>query len=441
MSTYSFAGAFLKKIYQQKFSATNISSGQSVAFAIYDEQRARARTGLEAYGVLIDCHHPTIGKLPSFLKIFKLDIAERQGRTDFLVRSGLAKNHDWLFQGVPYAWLPRSAINGVEIIGHVAMQIGARYGGGAEDFGRLKEQDAWDAIPAKMRRTYAAHLCCAVAALETMNIVHGDLSAGNIMIGPGPDGETVCCLCDFDGFHHPSVPPLPRMVNGIPCRPLGTAGYQYPELLQRIAADTTMSDAGIMVETDRFALGTLICEMVVWSSSLARGLQRYELLTPEMIVRQAVTDLPNEVRDIWPQGFVLLDRAANAGSISDMPSPEDWLSALGVHVRPHQAFRNRPYIEFYRRRGNRMTLVGKAALSKADTGDFASVAPVLSAIQYHFTDKKLTLKVTWPEPIFLVRESRSHQLGDGPRDVPLNANDSLTSNFWELRIFDGQPQA
>ncbi|SMH47826.1 formylglycine-generating enzyme family protein [Azospirillum agricola] len=65
----------------------------------------------------------------------------------------------------------------------------------------------------------------------------------------------------------------------------------------------------------------------------------------------------------------------------------------------------------------------------------------VAAGRYQFADRKLTLKVAWPEPIFLVRDQRSHQLGGGPRDVPLNANDRLTSNFWELRVFDGQPQA
>ncbi|WP_169055207.1 protein kinase [Azospirillum sp. TSH100] len=440
MTNYSFSASNLKKIYGQKFYANNMAGGGNITFSIHNESNARPRTGLEAYGILVSCHHPSLGDLPSFLKIFKVDIPERRERTEFLIQSGLTKSHEWLFQGVPYAWLPGSTINSHTIIGHVALQIGGRFGGCAEDFSRLKEQGAWNGTyDPKLRKTFAAQLCCAVAALESMQIVHGDLSAANIMIGPGPKGERVCSLCDFDGFYHPSIQPLPRTVGGIACRPLGTTGYQYPEILNRIAADPGAKDGSILVQTDRFALGAIICELMTWSPDAEALLDRHELLTPEMVRAQSISELPDRIVQLWPKGFRLLERALKAGSIADMPSPEDWLEALGIGVRLHKEFQNRPFFEFHKRSGTRTKLVQKVQLSMSDTGNFASVSSELSEIGYQFSGKKLLLKVGWGHPLFLIQDGRSHSLGDGPQDVPLNPADSLISNFWEIRAFDGQP--
>ncbi|MBB6255415.1 hypothetical protein [Nitrospirillum iridis] len=440
MSSYSFVAADLKKIYGSTFQASNISAGKKVSFAIYDQSKARARMGMEAYGIFVDCQHPTHGTLPSFLKIFKSDIPERRGRTEFLIHTGLAKSHDWLFQGVPYAWLPGSIVNGHRIFGHVAHQIGARFGGVSEDFSRLKNQQCWDdRYHPSMRTMFAAHLCCAVAAMEKFGMVHGDLSGGNIMIGPGPNGEPVCTLCDFDGFHHPSVAPLPRRFDGQPCRPLGTAGYQYPELAEKVDRDPSATDPSIVVLTDRFALGVLICELMVWSPQVETILGRNEILSSQEIQSRSLSSLPDNVTKAWPAGFALIEHAMRAGSISDLPSPEDWLAALGISLWNQQEFKKQPYLEFYKRSGSRINLVKRANLSLTQNGNFGGVSADLANVQYKFVDSKLTFTVNWPVQIFVINDGRSQAKGTGPMDVQVNPNQFVAANGWEIRVFDGIP--
>ncbi|MDO8608848.1 MAG: hypothetical protein Q7R40_20130 [Phaeospirillum sp.] len=440
MNSYSFVAADLKKIYGSTFQAANIGHGKKVEFSIYDQAKARARAGMEAYGVFVDCRHPTHGNLPSFLKIFKSDIPERRARTEFLIRTGLTKSHDWLFQGVPYAWLPGSVVNGHRLLGHVAHQIGARFGGPAEDFSRLKNQQAWDASYTPAARTmFAAQLCCAVAAMEKLGMVHGDLSGGNIMVGPGPNGDMVCSLCDFDGYYHSSVQPLPRKFDGVSCRPLGTVGYQYPELAVQVDRDQSATDPSIMVLTDRFALGALICELMVWSLQVENLLGRNELLSPQEILGRSLSSLPSSVTNAWPTGFALLERAIQAGSIADLPSPEDWLGVLGISLWTEKKFTNPPFFEFYQRSGTRIKLVQKAALSHTTTGNFGGIAPDLANVSYALVDSVLSITVNWPAQVFVVTDGRSQSRGMGPMTVKVNPGQAVVANGWEIRAYDGTP--
>jgi hypothetical protein len=439
VSTYSFVAPQLKELYGEHFMARNMADGSSVTFTIGDKTGARARSGLEAFGILVDCKHPRHGVMPSFLKIFRTDVPERRPRTEFLIRQALARKHAWLFHGVPYAWIPDRQIKNVAIIGHVALQIGAKFGGGAEDFSRLKAQGAWPAaLDLETRRKLAAELCVAVASLEMQQIVHGDISSGNIMVGFGPNsGEKTCTLCDFDGFFHPAVESLPRWFDGQPCRPIGSAGYQYPELMARLAADSKSTDQGIMVETDRFALATIICELMTWSPALETSLNRSELLSEDVILSRSLTALPGTLTRRWPEGFGLLERALQANSTGAMPSPEDWLAALGFQVSSQASFVQRPHFRIYKRLGNVRTSAGSVLLANRNSGDFQPVDVSLADIGFSFSDQRLIFDVKWPHPIFVTRNGQQRHLGNGPQSITLGPNDTFSSNFWEIEIRDG----
>src|SRR3954468_20811016 len=55
------------------------------------------------------------------------------------------------------------------------------------------------------------------------------------------------------------------------------------------------SDEDIMVQTDRFALGTSICEMMTWLPALDADLNRSELLSDDVIRSRSLTSLPDKL--------------------------------------------------------------------------------------------------------------------------------------------------
>lgn len=428
MSKYFISGTDLKQLHDQSFTLRSLS-GALANFRIPKPGNGWPRTGLEAYGLLIECQHPSRGSVPSFLKIFKMEVPHRSSRSSFLIKTGLARHHPWLFQGMPYVAMDGFTINGLRIVGHIAQQIRGANGSSAEDLGRLRSNNLWN--PSKSERKRAAgHLCCAIAALEDLGMVHGDLSSRNVVIGAAPDGKVAAILCDFDGFYHPSQLLLPMQHNNTPCRPIGSPGYQYPELVEGLAANKS----DVSVRTDRFALGVLVCELMVWDDSVTRELDREELLTNEIIQKRDLALLSNKVRRKWKEGFDLFQDALKAKDFNSMPSPETWLDLIKGVVLPTIPFTGRPYVKVYRRTGPPQ-LVKEVRLRKP-RGSFAPVHPDLRPLEFLAPPAALHLQVQWALPIFLRRDGKVSNIGKGPRKITLQPGDVLTSNQWELEILD-----
>lgn len=435
MSNYSIAGTDLKKLYNQSFQITNKNSGGKIKFNIPPPVQGWPRTGLEAYVVAVNCNHPSRGQVPSILKIFKQNISERALRTRFLIDLGLARHHPWLFQGMPYAAIKQMPVNGVQIVGHIAQHILGRNNGPSEDVFRLRQRGDWT-YQWDLRKRLAGHLCCSVFALELLGVVHGDISARNLVIGAAPDGQPAAMLCDYDGFYHTLQPLLPSEYEGIPCRPLGSPGYQYPKLLEDLAANKS----NIYVETDRFALAALVCEIMIWSDSIATKLSRETLLEDSLVKSRNLSKIPVDVRKLWKDGFDVLDTALKASTFKGMPSPASWMQALGVPVdpevlRPQIIFKHRPRIEIRRRRGTIVTKIQHTRL-QTQSGDFKKVAPELAQIEFSAPAGALTLHIKWKAPIYLRRDGKLLELGMGPSKVPVQPTDVIVSNQWELEIFD-----
>lgn len=430
MTPYSISAVDLRQLFGQKFNVPNLASGGSVVeFYIQNRTPGWPRTGLEAIGLLVDCDHPTRGHVPSFLKIFKADVPERLQRNNFLIKLGLAHHHEWLFTGMPYMAISKT-INGVRIIGHAAQQIRGK-GQVAEDFGRLRVQGRW-ALDRDTRTRLAGHLCCAIRALEKMDIVHGDISAGNIMIGVDGHNEPAAMLCDFDGFYKPGIAPLPQSI-----RPIGTMGYQYPELLYQ----RNSRHPDIIVKTDRFAMAVMLCELMVWPNKAEDIEDREQLLTDDMIERRSLDGVPKDLVREWPAGFDLLEHALRAQTIQNMPSPAQWLGALDVNIGPGPAksFSGRPLIDLFRRHGSQAPRLVKQVRLDSNNGDFGKVHPKypeLQQLQFDVSNRKLKLRLGWNAPVFLRRERELYELGMAPREVEAQPEDVVISNFWELVISD-----
>jgi hypothetical protein len=394
------------------------------------------RPGSEAYGLRteLDIKRPTgTETIPAFLKLFRTEVKEREVRTRLLIATELAKKSHF-FHGIPFGWLGRFKINNVELNAHFTRMIRGPYNGGPEDFFRLRGDGRWAKIGGDRRRRFAAELAAAVAGLERAGIIHGDISPGNTLIGQSSSGQDICILCDYDGYHSNRVPRLPRKADRLSCRPLGSPGYQYPALIQAIEADTH-SDADIWVETDRFALGAAICEMLVWSDQVDKILQtdgRGQLLPNELIKSRDLARLPTRVIDAFPEGFMLLDKALRAGSPAAMPSPEDWLRILGFDEAV--GYKGRPLITVFARRGNGRLKQGSFRLANA-SGDFSKAVPQLG-IKYAFDEQRLELQFAPTPAVRRRREGRLADIVAGGGAVSANPGDIYYIGDWELELDD-----
>jgi serine/threonine protein kinase len=185
-----------------------------------------------------------------------------------------------------------------------------------------------------MDRASLAQLAIEIAQivydLEEISIVHADLSPSSIMVSGLGHLAPVCRLIDFDGFSAPGVEDLPRRHEGQFSRPLGTLGYQYPELILKLMRDSTGSDNSIRVESDRFSLAALICQIMVLDTAFTESHRRWELLTNDIIVSRDLDPLKPYFDAKFPEGLDLLTRALLAKTIREIPSPRAWIETLST---------------------------------------------------------------------------------------------------------------
>jgi serine/threonine protein kinase len=372
----------VKKLYGFKFAVKAADGGQLLIRIPTDQPAGWPKKGAEAWGLVAEIDAVRNGSTvttKAFLKLFLFDVPEREGRTASLISRGFAKKHEQ-FHGVPFGWIGQINHEGVTASAHFTHMINGPFGGYPEDFRRLRESKRWN-YTTKQRRRFAAELAATIAGLEAAKIVHGDISSRNILVGTSSDGAERCLLCDYDGFFHETTSRLPRRSNGLSIRPLGSAGYQYPGLIQEIRNDKDGTD-DIYVATDRYALAIAICELMIWSEAVEEvmgSLGRDQLFDDESAMARSFGDLPQEIIDLFPEGFQMLKRALEAPSPTLMPSPEEWLGVLGFEVK--KKFTGPPHIRLFEANGS-------SRIHK-DTFKIVSKESSLSKIDKSLKDGKL----------------------------------------------------
>ena len=439
-----------EKLPGAKFEMPNLN-GSRARFCFPSSFQGWPRGGLEGCVVPVTAHVEGRGAIPSILKAFNHELPMRRERLDTLVGYGLASKHDWLFSGVPYASV-RVEINGLRLEGHVCQHVCGGLNG--DDLSVLKDQDGLESVGREQRAWLAEQLCLAVAALEAKQIVHGDLSPGNIIVGFDDQWKHVQCVpIDYDGFSSPEAPRLPRVHGGARVRPLGTLGYQHPTLMRRIDADRAGNDETIEVENDRFALAVLCCELMVWRGTLRQQLGRSELLDADELAAGKATP-PLALEKAWPEGAELLAEALSVVMPDHLPGPEQWLGALGRIVggrRPEPWAREKPpRIWISRYRGvQSLELVKEieCAAGSRGNGNLAAVHPDLSSVHYEYDTSidppRVSLAFDWSERVVLTRQAlmqgvdgrgtpRPLRLEVGPRDV-------IRSKVWRFDFGDDPP--
>jgi len=375
------------------------------------------RRGAEAIGLCAECLHPD-GDVSSFLKIFMANVPERVQRNRFLMELGLSGRH-WMFSAMPYGVLPLEPINSIEVVAHLSRRVGDGNGGIAPNLARLMTEEPWRRSPAERRR-FAGQIACAIHALEAIDLVHGDISLRNVLLGWDEQDGEVAVLCDYDGFHHPLQPPLPLRTGRVSVRKAGTPGFQSPCLLEEIASGK--NDA--QVRTDRFALGVLLCQILVWQPAMADRLGRDELLSNDMVRGRTLSELPSDVTSAWAAGFDLLRQALEAPGPEHMPSPRAWLEAVGGPpvAPPRIALRNPRMNE-----GNE-TVVQLVSPS----GDFRKVAPQLSEVRFRRLSGSVQLEFLWSDPVELREVGGGRTRVTGP--ARLRPGSEVFSSYWSFRM-------
>lgn len=432
----------------KSFQITDVS-GQSVNFTFPDEFKNWPRRGMEGIVIPVTCHHPQHGEIPSIMKCFDHRLPERGSRQEYLVQLGLVGIHDWLYEGVPYLWMNRE-VAGVPIYGHVAKQVGNALAG--DDFRIVRDSDAYDRFTIEQRLELAAQLCVAVAGLERIGIVHGDLSPANIIIGRNASSVR-CSIIDYDGFYSESVPMLPRMHEDVAVRPLGSPGYQHPTLMSRLARDKDNVDQTLYVKNDRFSLAVICFELVTWQYELFDQHDAMELIDLDELINGRLV-MPIALSEKWPEGYKLLKQCAETDDPSDLPSPEDWLGLLGfpMNLEPLQLdfWKGLPSLRISRRLGNQQEKVVREVEFQKDgcsSGSLELIQSELRDIQYKYSIKdgqceKLELTVLWDYPVLIDRgrkTMRHASVRKGP--ISIEPGMKVLTNGWVFSFTDKESAA
>jgi hypothetical protein len=298
---------------------------------------------------------------PHMLKVYLNPVEERRQRAHFLASLGLASLplRIKLFEAAPTLpvshtiVVPKSGV-AVAVEGYLARFV---------DGHTLDElvTDGWPADFAP-RIAVARQLCLAIEILERGgNLVHGDLSPGNLIVLGANTPNPELRLVDFDGFHHTGVPPVPPGRGG---RTWGTPGYCAPAFQKR--------DRSVVVYSDRVAMAILVMEIVARRDG--DPLDATFLNQDEIYERRPT--LPPELVARWPEGWRLVQSAIAALDPRAAPSPRQWRAALAERLQAHHL------------------------VPLASTAGPPSTAPGLGVLVYEHGKERRELKIQLPRGTF-----------------------------------------
>ena len=349
------------------------------------------------------------------LKIFHDPAPERRARTAFMGAmrlSQLIPGVDPLFSASVLKLVEGSLeIAGVE---HPVMASLSRFLNGKSWEILCFE---WDP-PLTVRVQLARRLALAIEMLESVGLVHGDLSGGNVFVLT-PETEPRLGLIDFDAFRHQNVPSVP-LDRG---RTAGTPGYQPP------AASHEERDR--VLDADRYAMAILIFELVALRPSDLDLLPRDTLLSQRDIDARAPV-APETIVERWPEGWVLLEKALVAERASLAPSPAEWRRVLAnalalpgaAVMEPSPPSVSSGFLVVVRARdANDREHDRKVRLARG-RGTFETISPRLSWLEYALNSSEVYLsgKVPSGTRFFVRRGGPAADLDRCPAELKMSVN-------------------
>jgi len=274
------------------------------------------------------------------------------------------------------------------------------------------------------------------------------LSIRNVVVGLNQSNSKLNTIAiDFDGFGHPSVPPLPRKLGETTIRTFGHPGFRHPDNIRAVLADTSEKDDSIMIMNDRFSLAALCCEIMSWSDRLGANLNRTTLLSEEDL-RDRKLVVPDQLRVDWKEGYDLLEEAINETQ-DKLPNPERWLKALGFigggRASVSNSWASTAILHISKQSGNNpRRLVQTATFTNPNggSGTFGAIDKVLSKITYKYSMDRVKignykLKFSWRYPVILDRDGEHINLGECKDEIEIGPKDIIRSNGWVFEFVDG----
>lgn len=434
-----------KTLVGQSFYVANDNAGEDVMFSFPDTFDAwHPRSGSEGIVAPVICHHPKFGEIASIIKLFNHVVPNRNKRQSYLVRTGLAGVHDWLYDGVPYCWVDKN-VNGLRLYGHITKHV--LHDSEGDDFRIIRDKPQMDSFTNEERREMAGQLCNAIVGLEKKGIVHADLSPANIIIGRDHNKSVKCAVIDYDGFISPDIPHLPREYNNSIVRLLGSPGYQHPSLMAKMSSPSTKDD-DLFVENDRFSLAVLCYEIMTWSSGLSDSLKRSHLLDPSDLER-SVLNVPTAIKNTWREGYCLLEKAVTESNVHNLPSPDEWLKALGFLGKRWESLEKewstQVVLRVSKQHGNmRSELIKKILFENVNggKGNLAVVDGQLKDFSYEYSYlpsgrcENLSIEVDSKFPLIIKRAGITQNLGSHKEPIKISPGDQLLCNGWSFDFQD-----
>jgi len=235
------------------------------------------------------------------LKSFQILCDERIRRMQWLSARQLCK-YDKLLGGAPYQFFGEPYY--VQICSFVEGQTWSKW----------KSNPNLKLTPAQ--RIILAHSLASTACLleESIELVHGDFSPGNVIIKGNHTFEM--SLIDFDAYFHKQVPVLPKEQG----RTRGTFGYQFSDLAKNEHS---------IVRSDRFAMAVLIHEFLCFDFHDNPGTEDEHLLITQDDIASGQARPDANLAVVWGNEINdLAWKALRATKQELCPSPREWRTSL-----------------------------------------------------------------------------------------------------------------
>lgn len=298
--------------------------GDSLTFGLGgDRQRLHWRTGGEAIAYAMT---DSRGKVAAYLRFLdaanpRLNTEQRIERTEWLVAQRLDTRMPY-FLGAPQNWVS-SYLNGRPTgvgFDFTATLLNAVPGKSWRDW-KLLLDSGNEGPSAEIRLRAVRELIEALAYLEGLNLVHGDLSDGNILIDPNPaPGKPVLHLIDFDCFVCDVLPAHLQSLSIADGGMTGTPGYCPLDLEGAVALDAKPY-------SDLSARDQLLIELLVFRpGDAANQSPRNWARHSEVGKRLRNADLPKALDFLQDESIHQLDESKRLSS-------RDVAAGLGVSVR------------------------------------------------------------------------------------------------------------
>lgn len=410
-----------------------------------NEQPVSLNYGSEGFGFKGEIIYSQTSKEDCFIKFYESRVAERESRIEALYHATKKIRHLEPYYGIPMLYVKNASVGKYFIDISISKDLSVL---GMEDYKKVRESPSW--YPTfDDRMSIATQLCSMISTLHDAKIVHGDLSPANIMIGKNKDDEYKVILIDYDGFYIKGVPLLPLRVKINNIRTYGTDGFILPRILDSIER----KNFDVVVDTDLFALGISVVEILMWSNGFKKLLNspRETLLTKEMLKNRSLETLEPIIKK-HSKLLNIIEKMLRTDNNNELPTPEDWLETMVERKQSKTSkvigFEYTPAVRIRERKNTTTGLIyvgepKRYKLEKNAINSFRIHNEILKKLKYRTEMKEgkcyITVTLKSDEVIHLAKESNDWRISISQKPnkkISISPADSLFYDRWQITFMD-----